>query len=101
MLPEQLSTDFTSLNNASDRLAIVIEMIVAENGSLQSSDIYAAIVRNHARLSYNSVADWLSGKGPLPQSDQSAVNGLGENLRLRIAWPEIKGPPAHARRTES
>ncbi len=82
MLPEQLSTDFTSLNNASDRLAIVIEMIVAENGSLQSSDIYAAIVHNHARLSYNSVADWLSGKGPLPQAI-SAVNGLGENLRLQ------------------
>jgi exoribonuclease R len=55
MLPEKLSTDLTSLNFESDRLAIVIEMVVAADGSLQSSDIYRATVRNHAKLAYNAV----------------------------------------------
>ena len=50
MLPEKLSTDFTSLNPESDRLAIVIEMVIAKDGSLQSSDLYLAMVRNRAKL---------------------------------------------------
>jgi VacB/RNase II family 3'-5' exoribonuclease len=82
MLPEHLSTDLTSLNAASDRLAIVIEMVIAEDGSLQGSDIYGAMVRNHAKLAYNSVAGWLEGHGPLPQAI-GAVDGLDENLRLQ------------------
>jgi exoribonuclease-2 len=82
MLPEKLSTDLTSLNYESDRLAIVIEMVIAGDGSLQSSDIYRAAVRNHAKLTYNSVAGWLEGNGPMPQAI-GTVNGLDENLRLQ------------------
>src|SRR5271169_708067 len=66
MLPEKLSTDLTSLNAASDRLAIVMEMVLAGDGSLQSSDLYQATVRNRAKLAYNSVAAWLEGNGPMP-----------------------------------
>ncbi len=82
MLPEKLSTDLTSLNFESDRLAIVIEMVIARDGSLQSSDIHRATVRNHAKLAYNSVAGWLEGSGPMPQAI-STVNRLDENLRLQ------------------
>ena len=82
MLPEKLSTDLTSLNFESDRVAIVIEMVVAGDGPLQSSDIYRAVVRNHAKLAYNSVAGWLEGSGPMPQPIGS-VKGLDENLRLQ------------------
>ncbi|MHB1376894.1 MAG: RNB domain-containing ribonuclease [Candidatus Humimicrobiaceae bacterium] len=82
MLPEKLSTDLTSLNYKSDRLAIIIEMVLSADGSLQSSDIYRAIVRNQAKLAYNSVAGWLEGKGPMPQVI-GTVNGLDENLRLQ------------------
>jgi exoribonuclease R len=39
MLPEKLSTDLTSLNYESDRLAIVIEMVIAGDGSLQRSNL--------------------------------------------------------------
>jgi VacB/RNase II family 3'-5' exoribonuclease len=82
MLPEKLSTDLTSLNLESDRLAIVIEMVLAGDGSLQSSDLYQAMVRNHAKLAYNSVAGWLEGSGPMPKGI-GMVSGLDENLRLQ------------------
>ena len=82
MLPEKLSTDLTSLNYESDRLAIVIEMVLAGDGSLRSSDLYRATVRNRAKLAYNSVAGWLEGKGPMPPGI-GRVSGLDENLRLQ------------------
>ena len=82
MLPEKLSTDLTSLNFNEDRLAIVVEMVIGADGSLEDSDIYRARVRNHAKLAYNSVAAWLEGNGILPEA-VAAVNGLEENLRLQ------------------
>jgi VacB/RNase II family 3'-5' exoribonuclease len=82
MLPEKLSTDITSLNYETDRLALVIEMVLAGDGSLQSSDLYGATVRNRAKLAYNSVAAWLDDNGPMPQWI-GMVKGLDENLRLQ------------------
>lgn len=82
MLPEKLSTDLTSLNYESDRLAVVMEMIVAADGSLQGSDLYGATVRSRAKLAYNSVAGWLEESQPMPQGI-GAVGGLDENLRLQ------------------
>src|SRR4051794_35395657 len=66
MLPEKLSTDLTSLADQQDRLAVVIECVVAPDGTLESSELYGARVRNHAKLAYNSVGAWLAGAGPLP-----------------------------------
>ncbi len=82
MLPEKLSTDLTSLNYASERNAMVIEMVIAGDGSVRHSDIYAAQVRNRAKLAYSSVAGWLEGKGPMP-SALSEVDDLAENLRIQ------------------
>ena len=82
MLPEKLSTGLTSLNFESDRLAIVVEMVIDGDGSLRSSDIYQAMVRNRAKLAYNSVAAWLEGSGPMPQAI-GAASGLDDNLRLQ------------------
>ncbi len=82
MLPDKLSTDLTSLSFETDRLAMVIEMVIAGDGSLQSSDIYRAAVRNRAKLAYNSVGAWLEGSGPMPQAIDS-VGGLEENLQLQ------------------
>ena len=91
MLPEKLSTDLTSLNYHEDRPAIVIEAVISDAGEMQSSDIYRALVRNHAKLAYNSVAAWLEGKGPMPEA-VAAVPGLAENLRIqdRVAQ-QLKG----------
>jgi VacB/RNase II family 3'-5' exoribonuclease len=82
MLPEKLSTDLTSLNFNEDRPAIIVEMVIGVDGSLQDSNIYRALVRNQAQLAYNSVAAWLEGNGMVPAAI-AAVNGLAENLRLQ------------------
>lgn len=81
MIPEKLSTDFTSLNFNEDRLSIVVEMVIGADGSLQDSDVYQALVRNHAKLTYNSVASWLDG-GSMPEAI-TIVKGLAENLQLQ------------------
>jgi ribonuclease R len=82
MFPEGISTDLTSLNFGQERLSIVIEMVIAADGTLQESDIYRARVTNHAKLAYNSVAAWLDGSGS-PLKAIAAVNGLDENLRIQ------------------
>jgi exoribonuclease-2 len=82
MLPVKLSTGLTSLNFGEERLAVIIDMVIAENGELVSSDIYRAVVRNQAKLAYHSVAAWLEGTGSLPRAAE-AVSGLSESLRLQ------------------
>lgn len=82
MLPEKLSTDLTSLNFDVERLAVVVEMVIGSDGTLLTSEIYRALVRNHAKLTYHNVAAWLEGNGAIPEAI-TAVNGLAENLRLQ------------------
>jgi VacB/RNase II family 3'-5' exoribonuclease len=80
MLPENLSTNLTSLNYQEDREAIIVEMTVNDAGAVQNPVIYPALVRNHAKLAYNNVAAWLEGKAPL----SAAVDPfISENLRIQ------------------
>jgi len=68
MLPDELSTGLTSLNENEDRSAMVVEYTVAPDGSIGSPDIYRALVRNRAQLAYNAVGAWLeSGKDAPPK----------------------------------
>jgi exoribonuclease-2 len=91
MLPEKLSTDLTSLGFGSERVAFVIDMTFDGAGSMSASEIYEAVVKNRAKLAYNSVAAWLDGKGPMP-APIGAVAGLEGNIRLqhRVA-DQLKG----------
>jgi VacB/RNase II family 3'-5' exoribonuclease len=82
MIPERLSTGLTSLNFNQDRPAVIVEMVIGADGSLLDSDIYRALVRNHAKLTYKGVGAWLEGNGPLPDAI-AAINGLDENLRIQ------------------
>ena len=80
MLPERLSTNLTSLNEAEDRNAIVVEYAVAADGSVGTSDVYEATVRNRAKLAYPSVGAWLENSGPMPPKI-GGIPGLAENLQ--------------------
>lgn len=82
MLPEKLSNDLTSLGYDDDRCAVVVEMVIGDDGAVQQSDVYRAAVRNRAKLRYGSLADWLEGHGPVP-SEITKVKGLAENMKLQ------------------
>ncbi|HEX8618563.1 MAG TPA: RNB domain-containing ribonuclease [Thermoanaerobaculia bacterium] len=82
MLPEKLSTDFTSLNEAQDRIALVIELTVRDDGHIVHEDLYRALVHNHAKMAYDRVAAWLDGEADEPEK-LSRVEGLAASLRLQ------------------
>lgn len=82
MLPEQLSTDRTSLLEGRDRLAVVIELVITREGVVLSKDVYRAAVRNHAKLTYGEVGEWLEGRSPAPDGVTNVV-GLEEQIRLQ------------------
>jgi exoribonuclease-2 len=82
MLPEKLSTNLTSLADGQVRASIVIEMTIDAGGKVTGSDIYRAMVRNRAKLAYNSTAAWLEGKAP-PPVPLAAVPGMDEQVRIQ------------------
>jgi VacB/RNase II family 3'-5' exoribonuclease len=82
MLPEKLSTDLSSLGAGQVRLAIVIEMVIASDGTVMQSDIYRALVQNKAKLAYNGVGAWLEGSAPAP-AGLVAVPEMDEQLRTQ------------------
>jgi len=82
MLPEKLSTDLTSLGEGQERLAIVVDMTVGADGMVSASEIYRALVRNQAKLTYNGVGAWLEGRGAAPDRLR-AIAGLDQQLRIQ------------------
>ncbi len=82
MLPEKLSANLTSLNVDCDRKAIVVEMIINDDGSINRSDIYFAIVKNYAKLTYYSVSLFLEEKDLLP-IDIEEIDKLETSLLLQ------------------
>ena len=82
MLPPELSTDRTSLNQDEDRAAMVVDMTIDGAGTLVASDVYRALVRNKAQLTYNAIAAWLGGTGPAPAAF-ARVPELEAQVRLQ------------------
>ncbi len=82
MLPEQLSTGISSLLENQDRPAVVIEFVVASDGTVKSSNVYRAVVRNKAQLQYNSVGSWLEGSSA-PPPKVAASGDLQQQLKLQ------------------
>lgn len=82
MLPEVLSTDRTSLlADGRERLAVVTEMVVLGDGTLDHAQtaVYIARVLNRAKLAYGRVGAWLEGAGPAPDGGTA----IEDQLRLQ------------------
>jgi len=56
MLPEILSNGLCSLNPDVDRLCMVCELFIDEQGKVLRSRFFQAVMRSHARLTYTEVA---------------------------------------------
>jgi exoribonuclease-2 len=82
MLPEELSTGASSLLPDVDRPGVVIEVVVDSGGAMASSDVYRAIVRNKAQLTYGAVGTWLEGTGE-PPPKVAASQDLQVQLKLQ------------------
>jgi exoribonuclease-2 len=91
MIPTELSTDLTSLDENVDRLAVVVEYTVNMNapdnecnvdGLLLNTKIYRALVHNRAQLAYDGVGNWLEGR-TAPPAKVAASTDLQAQLHLQ------------------
>lgn len=79
MLPNEISENLTSLLPNVDRLAIVIELVINENGDVPEHSIYRALTHNYAKLTYEEVGEWLDGNGAEPV-EFAKIKGLREQI---------------------
>jgi len=82
MLPDALSRGATSLLPDENRRAIVAEYLVLNDGSVQFGEIAPALVRNKAKLVYETTGAWLSGDRSIPEKIRTTP-GLEEQVRLQ------------------
>lgn len=92
MLPEALSNGLCSLKPDVERLALVCEMKISERGKVTNSKFYDAVIRSHARLTYNDVWAALSGEDP------RASKRLAKPLPYLRTLHELYGALAGARK---
>lgn len=78
MLPEVLSNGLCSLNPKVDRLCMVCEMRVSQDGNVTRTKFAEAVMRSSARLTYTQVGDFLEGKSDssVPQTLHTVIREL-------------------------
>jgi ribonuclease R len=77
MLPEKLSNGLCSLNPDVERLSMVCDMMVTEDGEVSAYQFYPAVILSHARFTYNEVAAILANtRGPEALKRKARVTDL-------------------------
>jgi len=77
MLPEKLSNGLCSLNPDEERLAMVCDMLVDQQGEITAYQFYPSVILSHARLTYTEVATILANtRGAEAQRRQALVPHL-------------------------
>lgn len=61
MLPERLSNDLCSLRPDEDRLSMTVDLYLDGEGRVNRYEVYPAVIRSKARLTYDAVQEWLDG----------------------------------------
>ncbi len=95
MLPEALSNGLCSLNPQVDRLCLVCEMNINGEGRIIRSGFFEAVMRSHARLTYDTVAAIVSDRDPRIRAEYAEMtphlDRLHELYRLLQASREQRG----------
>ena len=77
MLPEKLSNGLCSLNPEVERLSMVCDMLVNQEGEVHAYQFYPAVINSHARFTYTEVAAILGNtRGPEAQKRGELVPHL-------------------------
>ncbi len=77
MLPEELSNGLCSLNPKVDRLCMVCDMLVSEDGKVTRATFVEAVMCSKARLTYSQVNDFLTGNDKaIPKEAHGPVRNL-------------------------
>ncbi|MCP3870311.1 MAG: ribonuclease R [Gammaproteobacteria bacterium] len=82
MLPEVLSNGLCSLNPEVDRLCMTCELYIDKTGKIARSKFYPGVMRSHARLTYDEVADMLDGNPEAPNQHAALLPHLEELYNL-------------------
>ena len=73
MLPEELSNGICSLNPNMDRLCMVCEMVVNQNGAIETYQFYPAVMNSHARLTYTEAHQMIMTGKAIQEEHQPCV----------------------------
>ncbi|MCU7932936.1 MAG: ribonuclease R [Candidatus Thiodiazotropha sp. (ex Codakia rugifera)] len=82
MLPEVLSNGLCSINPEVDRLCVTCELYIDRSGKVTRSKFFPAVMRSHARLIYNDVADMLEGDPALCKKNAELLPHLHDLYQL-------------------
>ncbi|MGL5741129.1 MAG: ribonuclease R [Legionella sp.] len=93
MLPEALSNGVCSLNPHVDRLCMVAEIAISNDGKITRSRFYRAVIHSHARLTYTQVGSWLE-QGTTDESHASLwpmLQALHELYHVLLVTRKLRG----------
>jgi len=84
MLPETLSNGLCSLNPHVDRLCMVCDMRVSNEGKVTRATFFEAVMRSAARLTYSQVSEFITGesKNQIPRNVQKDIQNLHAVYKL-------------------
>ena len=95
MIPEELSCGLCSLNPGETRRSMTVDLVVADDGTLASYEIYPALICSNARLTYDEALEMLQGEGDAGERDaggahqaSSARAGQSSGLSVRVRTAE-------------
>jgi ribonuclease R len=75
MLPEKLSNGLCSLNPEVDRLVMVCEMTISDQGRIGSYQFFEGLIHSKERLTYTTVGNWVE-REEFPRHKDSLGNML-------------------------
>ncbi len=91
MLPEQLSNGICSLVPDAERLALVCEMTIGEDGEVRRARFFEAVIRSHARLIYEQVQGWIDGdESQIEHIDATVASNLRDLYALYAVFRQAR-----------
>ena len=93
MLPEELSNGLCSLVAGEDRLCMTVDMTLDSHARVTAADIYPAVMRSRARLTYGRAQQVIDGESPdeVPETVAQAILALHAVARGRVALAAARG----------